>query len=307
MNGERAGDAGLQGELERLHDYMTALFGLASARALRLHAEAVSVEHMVGAAMEDEDSAAYCAVEHAFADPETLAHEMLALSTGIMVVGSGAALPFSVLALEALRRAHASALAGGADERVEPEAILRAAAGVLPPAAGDALEASGFPAPESDAPDAPDAPGDAGDGPDAPARPEGFFARFSDPAKAALSRASKAASLASEASIGPARLIVACLETDGGLSGRLGVSVHGARSALGRHTVDATEPAPRELGPEPDLIAFLRTLPAGAGSLELLAACHGEAGTPEMAELLRRHMVTPALLERAAGAFSDPS
>src|SRR5262245_18257872 len=79
--------------------------------ALRLHAEELSPEHWLAALLEDEDYAATRTVLHAFADPETIGVEVLALCEGIMVVGSGRTLPFSVLGVEALRAARSTAAA----------------------------------------------------------------------------------------------------------------------------------------------------------------------------------------------------
>ena len=73
--------------------------------ALSLHADAVSREHLVCVLLSDEESALSELVEHAFADPETLHQDALALAPGILVVGSGATKPFSVRAVLAARRA----------------------------------------------------------------------------------------------------------------------------------------------------------------------------------------------------------
>ena len=78
-----------------------------------------------------------------------------------------------------------------------------------------------------------------------------------------------------------------------------------ARAILEGRTVDATPPTPRLLPPDGNLIDFLVRLAPGSGSIALLAACHSGAW-PELAELLSRHKISPALLERAGGAFHDP-
>jgi len=286
--------------LARLHGCMTVLLKRATSRALSLHADAVSVEHLVGAAMQDEDSAAYSVVEHAFADPETIAQELLALSTGIMVVASGSALPFSPLAVDALRAAHARAGGHGEDAgQVDVGAILQNAFEVLPSDTQVALKQMGF------------EPGDGGtkieaiDPGDGPQSSGSFFAQFSGPAKAVLSQANRKAARSGEPSIGPGQLILASLEGDPDLQASSGLTVTRARQALSGRTHDRSVARPRVIPPEPELVEFLAALPQGAGSLELLAACHGKNGTPELSELLGRHMVTPALLERCAGAFPD--
>ena len=301
MSPESSTPNSLAPELDRLHPYIATLLELATHRARRLHAVSVSVEHLIGAAMDDEECAAYSAVEHAFADPETLSQEMLALSTGIMVVGSGAALPFSVLALESLRAARAASSATRTDAPENPEKtvdcalIFEHAVRSLPSAAREALVAAGC-----------SVTGAAAESRPSDEDAQGFFACFTDDAKRALSRANKRSSLASEPSIGPARLILACLE-EADLSERFGIPHHRARQALHGMTRDETPIPSRDVPPDAELVRFLKALPPGAGSLALILECQGERGTPEMAELMRRHMITPALLERSLEAFQDPA
>jgi len=54
------------------------------------------------------------------------------------------------------------------------------------------------------------------------------------------------------------------------------------------------------------MIAFLEGVEPGADSLALLARFLA-GGTPELAQILIRSKVTPTLLERARGAFRDPT
>ena len=102
------------GDLERsltgLAPYLRGLLDNGVRRALWMHAEQVHLEHVLGATVGDEDSAAGQVIEHAFADPETIDMELLALSPGLMVVGAKAVLPFSLGALAALREARTRAL-----------------------------------------------------------------------------------------------------------------------------------------------------------------------------------------------------
>lgn len=279
----------------RLHGGLLRLLERAGARALRLHSERVTLEHLVGASVEDEESAAYQVVEHAFADPDTLSQELLALSPGVMVVGTASTLPFSPAAVRALSAAR-DAAAGG---EVGPGLLLAAAAAELPADVRADLASAGLvaAAPPRD-PQAPRAPSPETGG-------ESLFRRFSQPAKRAASQASREASAARETSIGPARLVLACLRVEPELEGTCGLSGARARAALAGRSADPEAPAARPLDLDPALVDFLEALPAGADSLDLLVACHRAAG-PELGELLARHKVTEALLERSRGAFADP-
>lgn len=281
-------------EIERLHAHVGVLLARAGRRALRLHADSVTLEHLVGAVMEDEDCAASQAVLHAFADPETLSAELLALSPGVMVVGSGSTLPFSQRAIEALRGARDEAAERGAEEVTEAVVLLHAVRR-LPDDARAALAEAGFAEERLHA--RPGAGLVAASGP--------LFKHFSTGGKQALSTANKASAQAREESIGPGQLVLACLAVAPALAADSGLTASRARPALMGRTADPTPPAPRLLPPDPGLVAFLGRLPAGSGSLTLLHACHG-AATPEMRELLVRHKVTEALLERSQGAFEDP-
>jgi len=281
----------------RLTPYMNRLLARASARALRLHADVVTVEHLVGAALEDDDSAACSVVEHAFADPETVASELLALSPGVMVVGSTASLPFSTRAVDALHAARAAAAAALWPE-VTPGHVLRAATAELEPDVQRDLEQAGLQAFELPAPGLGDSQGVRPDGP--------LFTSFSGPARQALSRANRGAHRQREASIGPAWLLLACLEVAGELEVQVGLGLSRARMVLSGRTADTTPPPERELPPDGALTPYLEALPEGADSLQLLAVAHAR-GSDELRQLLERHKITAALLERAHGAFTDPA
>ena len=84
-----------------LEPYARGLLQAAGAHALRLHAETVSPEHLLWALMDDPSAAAHAAVLHAFADPGTIADEVLAVSPGLLVVA------FAALVLRASRAASA--------------------------------------------------------------------------------------------------------------------------------------------------------------------------------------------------------
>ena len=94
---------------QRLAPYARETLERGASLAARLHADEVSPEHWLAALLADEECAATRAVLHAFADPETIGIEVLAQCSGIMVVGSGRTLPFSVRAVSALRAARAGA------------------------------------------------------------------------------------------------------------------------------------------------------------------------------------------------------
>lgn len=284
----------------RLAPYVSELLAAAGRRALRVHADEVSLEHLLGACMEDEECAAHQLVVHAFADPETIDLELLALSPGTMVVSSSAALPFSPRALDALRAARGAACDAGAAEVEAAVVLARAVAaleGPLARALGDAGYSDGDLAPAGADGGAERGGGLERDGP--------LFRGFSDGAKRALSHANRAASSRREASIGPAQLVLSCLAEEPALGGRSGLSAVRARSLLAGHTVDPTAPAPRSIPPQPVLVAVLAAAPDGGGSLELWAASR-RLGGDEVGALLERHRITAALLERAEGAFRDP-
>ena len=88
-----------------LSTYLQAAHARAVELALTLHSEEVTLEHLICALLSDEESAICELIEHAFADPETLYEDALALTPGILIVGSSATRPFSVRAVEVARRA----------------------------------------------------------------------------------------------------------------------------------------------------------------------------------------------------------
>ena len=122
--------------------YLEASRARAAELALTLHADVVSREHLVCALLSDEESALYELVEHAFADPETLYEDTLALAPGILVVGSGATRSFSVRAVRAAHAAVELARDAGLAE-VNPACVLREACAELPLEAQAALSEAG--------------------------------------------------------------------------------------------------------------------------------------------------------------------
>ena len=75
--------------MDHLSPYLRRALDAARDRALAIHADEVTREHLCERLFADEDSALSRAVLDAFADPEGMAVETLALSPGILVVGSG--------------------------------------------------------------------------------------------------------------------------------------------------------------------------------------------------------------------------
>jgi hypothetical protein len=228
--------------------------------------------------------------------PETIAGEVLALASGILVSGSAVSLPFSpraVRALEAARELAAERRAGSVG-RVH---LLLASVRALPEAVAADLAAAGYA--EAGLHGADDDAGDVSfSGP--------LFRQFSEDAKRALSAAAKAARQEGLCAIPPGHLALACLGASPELARAAGISVPRARSVLRGRMRDDSLPEPRELGADDALEAYLAGLAPGAGSLELLAHFHSGA-TPELSRLLARHRVTTALLGRLAGAFVDPT
>jgi hypothetical protein len=284
----------LQGLTARHAPYLAEALRSAAARAHRLHADAVSIEHLVGVCVMDEDSAASQALVHAFADPETVDLEVMALSPGLMVVGSEAAIPFSPGSVQALRAARTRAALEGA-AAVETDHILHAAADTLNEEARASLANGGY------LPAVVASQGTAkviDDGP--------LFRSFSDPAKRALSLARKATHQVRGTDIGPARLISGCLAADSGLAKRTGLTITRATEGLRPFATDTTPLAGDPPPLDAELVAWLHELPDGTDTLGVLAHCH-DPRTPELAALLKRHQVSADLLERSRGVFHDPS
>jgi hypothetical protein len=278
--------------LDRLEPYARSLLRTAGAHALRLHAETVSPEHLLWTLMDDSRSAAHAAVLHAFADPGTIADEVLAISPGLLVVASGSTLPFSVRAVEALTRAREASEAAG-EGTVTVSGLLARSVSAFDEGLRQKLRGAGYSAeiPIEAAPAAIPGPG--------------LFKHFSMPAKRVLSGSNRLAASDRSPSISHVHLFLACLQEDEALAGRTGLSFRQARLLLSGSTRDDSAPSARPLPPDPSMIAFLEGLPGGSDSLALLARFHA-GGTPEMAQILVRSKVTPALLDRARRAFRDP-
>jgi hypothetical protein len=282
--------------LARTGPYLARGLERAARYALRLHAEELAVEHLLASLLEDEDCGATRLVLHAFADPETLAVEVLALCPGIMVVGSERCLPFSVRGVRALEGARGRASTAGLEE-VDPAALLRAAVAELPAEVRAALGEAGL-APEV-VPDAPAASGVGSPGAD------GFLRHFSAAARRALGLACRVARKLERDAIAPAHVLFGCLEADDDLARTTGLSGSRARNVLAGRDEDGTPLPDRALAPDTGLRELLGGLPDRAGTFDVLAwLVH--RGSPELRALLARQKVSPALIEHAQGAFADP-
>ena len=283
--------------IARLAPYARASFARALHLAARLHSEEIAPEHWLAALLEDESCAATRVVLHAFADPETIGVEVLALCAGIMVVGSSRTLPFSVLGVTAVRAARADAHARGAPA-VETTDLFRAAARHFPTELRARLGAlSGV---ELDV--TAHAPATGASGVDLGA---GLFRNFTADALRALSAGARFCAGLGRDAIGPTHLGLGVLEMDPALRASTGLTA--ARLRLAASGIDAdTTPLPdRSLGADARLRALLTELPDNAATLDVLGWLIAN-GSGELTALLRRQKVTPALFERCRGVYQDP-
>jgi ATP-dependent Clp protease ATP-binding subunit ClpA len=280
----------------RLSPYGRYLLARCGECASSLHADEAGPEHLLSTLMDDEACAAHRAVLQAFADPESISGEARALSAGIMVTGSAASLAFSVRGVRALERARE--LASSHRPEVTPAHLLLACVGELEDDLRVAIDAAGF---EPAALEPLLGPSD-----DAP-WPDGgpLFRRFSEDSKRALSAAARVARQACDAAISPAHVLLAVLQSEAELARAGGISASRARLLLRGRTADPTRPPPREIPADEALEGFLAGLPEGASSLAMLRGFHA-GGTPELAQILSRHRMSAALLERAQAGFEDP-
>lgn len=283
--------------VRRLQPYARELLLRAADHALRLFADAVTPEHLLSTLMQDEGSAACAVVLHAFADPQTIADEALAISPGLLVVGSGSTLPFSTHGVVAIFAARERALREGALEVVERHVLL-AADEQLPAELRAALTAEGFDTRSLAAPDGSRAStAIAASGP--------LFRHYSIGARRTLSNASRLAAGSKHASIAPGHLVLGCLQQSDALAVSAGLRFARARLLVSARAEDLTPPRERPLQLDENLLAFLAGVPDQADSLDLLTHFLGH-GTPELTQILVRNKVKPHLLDRARHAFADP-
>lgn len=285
--------------LSRLSPYARALLERCAAYALSIHADEVGPEHLLSTLMDDEACAAHQLALHAFADPSTISEEARALSAGIMISGSNASLPFSAFGVRALRAARALASTRRATI-VEPAHLLLAAFDESPEDVREALYDSGWSREGLEA-----LLQTAADGA-AHVRDEGaLFRSFSDDAKRVLSLAAKLARQSESPSISAAHLLIAGLSWNSSHERAAGLPTSRARMLLRGRLVDTSPVLGGPLAPDDALITFLTALPEGATTLDLLRRFHA-GDVPELAQVLTRHKVSLALLDRAGSAFRDP-
>ncbi|MFT5291187.1 MAG: hypothetical protein ACI8QS_003594 [Planctomycetota bacterium] len=273
----------------------------AAHHALHLHAEELTAEHLLSSMFLDESVGASRFVLFAFADPETLAIETLALSPGIMVIGSGRSLPFSVRGVRALVAARARAATAGAAS-VCPGDLLVCAMAELDPELQGVLGSVGLSLSSLDI-----------DGPAAPdTRPEGvplpaegpLFQHFSQDARQTLGSASRAATQWNRKAISPAHLVFGALKADEILAEGLGLSSSRIRMALGGRDEDLTPIEHRLLGLDRPMQALLAALGDDAGTISILGYLLSN-GSEEIRLLLQSQRITSELFERTQGSFVD--
>jgi len=177
--------------------------------AHKLHAEELHPEHLLVALLADEDSAAGQAIVHAFADPETILSEVMALCPGILVIGSKRSLPFSVLGVRALEASRDVARGAGAAS-IAPLHLLLAGVASLDRELQRDLTALGLdPALAAPAPSEACVPED---GP--------LLKFFNNGARRAMAAACRQANRLGRDAIAPAHLMLGALEvTEGKLAG----------------------------------------------------------------------------------------
>jgi len=292
-----AEDALLGGELARLDPFLTFALERAAGFAARYHAESLTVEHLLASLLEDEECAATRTVLHAFADPETIAVEAIALAPGIMVVSSDRCIPFSHLGVRVLEAARAAAAQRG-HSGVGPEHLFLAAIGELDAELGRSLGEAGWT--EED----PCLGLERAEDPVPASGP--VLKRFTQAARRGLSAAGRVADRLERRSISPAHVVVGSLEVSPELVERSGLSANRASLVLAGRDADENEPPVRPLPVDEELREHLVALPSGGGTGSVLARLV-EAGSEELRALLARQKITTALVEHARGAFRDPA
>lgn len=293
-------DAKTRNVTDRLGPYALRRLEEAARFALQLHAEELTSEHLLASLLLDESAGASRMILHAFADPATIAGEVMALCPGILVVGSGRSLPFSVLAVRGLEDARAQA-ARRALGAVTTNEILWAVIEVMGSRQRNALRAAGY---RADEVLAEKSDGDETEAASVPA--EGpLFHHFDNQALRALGAACRLASKLERPAIGPVHVLLACLELDESLRGRSGLNPVRVRGVFGAEDHDTTPLAPRALSTSNELSELLGNLEHGASTLEILGRILTD-GTDELRLLLVQQKVTPELYGRSANAFPDP-
>lgn len=278
--------------------YLTVAMGRAARLARRLHAHEVAPEHALCALLDDEDCAAHRALVNAFADPETISAEVMALAPGILVVGSGRSLPFSVRGARALEGARKRAADRRAVE-VAPSDLLLAAVDCAQEELQRALAEGGWSRAGLEALD----PGaEVGD----PVGLDGSpIHAFSERTKRACAVACRIAIQHQRSRIGPVHLAYALLELEPELQEASGLNLLRTRSALRGRDDDDTPLPDRALAAEDELAALVDGLEGGADTLDLLVAFQ-RSGPSGVRLLLEQQRLTAEGLYAARRALRDP-
>ncbi len=291
-----------QGLADKLAPYAQQLLHRAAKHAHRLFADEIVPEHLLTTMMADDDCAAYHAVIFAFADPQTIGRELLALSPGILVVSSAHSLPFSPFGVRALFRARKLAFDRSEDE-VGPIHLMSAAFDELDRSLTDKLVAAGFDRTTLST--------------DAEIKPvndssisleDALFASFGEETRRILGVAGKLARQNQREAISPAHLLGACVQRQPVLAGRAKLNAMQLSSTIGHDDADESSPAPRAIRLEKSMLDFLAAVPpseSGLSSLDLLRG-FWHHGSGEVRDILKRNRVTPELIERVAGSYKDP-
>ena len=289
--------------LAKLAPYARSVFDRTADYALRLFADEVAPEHLLSTMMADDDCGAHHAVIYAFADPQTIDREALALSPGILVVSSSHSMPFSPRGVDALFAARKLAIENGL-EQVSPAVLLLAAFQQLEPSLMSKLVESKF------SPD--DLAAFIGSSTQEAAanisETGALFACFSEAARRILGLSCKIAKQNQRSAISPAHLLGACAQREGDLADHGGLSAMQLSSLIGRQDADQSELEPRSIPLDPKLLEFLANLPRQPGGLSTLALLDGfcRHGTDEVQGILVRSRITSELLQKIAKTYTDP-
>ncbi|MFT5285117.1 MAG: hypothetical protein ACI8TQ_001278 [Planctomycetota bacterium] len=290
-------------QLAKLAPYARHIFDLAAEHALSLFADEIAPEHLLSTMMADDECAAYHAVIYAFADPQTIGRESLALSPGILVVSSSHSLPFSPTGVDALFAARKLALETK-QEHVTPAILMLAAFDQLAPALMQKLIGAKFDrtklgthAQSTDTVEQ-----------SSISEEDALFACFAETTRRALGLACKIAKQNQRETISPAHMIGACAQRQNELADHGGLNAMQLSSLIGGDDADLNSPPPRPIPLDADLQSFLRELPSEPAGISSLALLDGfcRQGTGEVQGILKRSRISSELIQKIAASYTDP-
>jgi len=288
---------------EKLAPYALHVLHRTAEHALHLFADEIVPEHLLTAMMSDDDCAAYHAVIFAFADPQTIGREALALSPGILVVSSSHSLPFSPHGVTALFRAREFAREQAAYE-VSPTHLMCTAFDGLAESLQSKLREAGL-----------DRDSLASAQVEKPAEShseisleDALFASFSEDSRRILGVACKLAKQNQREAISPAHILGACVQRQPELASRAKIHAMQLSSAIGRGDADESSPEPRAIPLDKAMLDFLGTLSPTASGLSTLDLLDGfcRRGSTEVLDILKHNRITSELIGRVAGSYKDP-